>query len=142
MAYPKEITDRAFDILASRRNLARNDYQHRQRVIAQQAPAVETLRRELTGTSAAIAKAILSGQEVEEKLNRLREGNLYMQQRKRELLVAAGLPENYDEMAFTCADCNDTGYTPDGKRCHCLQALLAELMLERLSKTDNTTNKT
>ena len=142
MAYPKEITDRAFDILASRRNLARNDYQHRQRVIAQQAPAVETLRRELTGTSAAIAKAILSGQEVEEKLNRLQEGNLYMQQRKRELLVAAGLPENYDEMAFTCADCNDTGYTPDGKRCHCLQTLLAELMLERLSKTANTTNIT
>ncbi len=138
MAYPKEITDRAFEILAERRNQARNDYQYRQQVIARDVPAVEALRRELTGTSASIARAILSGTDVEEKLRRLRESNLYMQQRKRELLAAAGLPEQYDELTYSCPDCSDTGYTPDGKQCHCLKALLAELMLERLSRTANT----
>ena len=68
MAYPKEIMDRAFTILGERRNAARNDYQHRLQVIAERAPEVGALQRELTGTSAAIARTILSGTDVEEKL--------------------------------------------------------------------------
>ena len=137
MAYPKEIMDKAFETLAERRSQARNDYQYRLQVIREKAPAVEELRRELTGTSAAIARTVLSGVDVEQKLARLRDTNLYMQQHKRELLREAGLPEDYDEMHFTCEDCKDTGYT-DGKMCHCLKDLLAGLMLERLSHTANT----
>ena len=56
MAYPKEIMDKAFETLAERRSQARNDYQYRLQVIREKAPAVEELRRELTGTSAAIAQ--------------------------------------------------------------------------------------
>ena len=134
MAYPKEIMDKAFETLAERRSRARNDYQYRLQVIREKVPAVEELRRELTGTSAAIARTVLSGVDVEQKLARLRDTNLYMQQHKRELLREAGLPEDYDEMHFTCEDCKDTGYT-DGKMCHCLKDLLAGLMLERLSHT-------
>ena len=141
MAYPKEIMDRAFKVLEDRRSQARNDYQYRQMVIHEKVPAVEELRRELTGTSAAIARTILSGVDVEEKMNRLRDTNLYMQQRKRELLRDAGLPEDYDEMHFTCPDCNDTGYA-DGKMCHCMKEILADLMLERLSHTAHTDNIT
>lgn len=139
MAYPKEIMDKAFETLAERRSQARNDYQYRLQVIREKAPAVEELRRELTGTSAAIARTVLSGVDVEQKLARLRDTNLYMQQHKRELLREAGLPEDYDEMHFICEDCKDTGYT-DGKMCHCLKDLLAGLMLERLSHTANTDN--
>ena len=102
MAYPKEIMDKAFETLAERRSQARNDYQYRLQVIREKAPAVEELRRELTGTSAAIARTVLSGVDVEQKLARLRDTNLYMQQHKRELLREAGLPEDYDEMHFTC----------------------------------------
>ena len=94
MAYPKEIMDRAFEILEQRRSRARNEYQYHQQVIREKVPAVEELRRELTGTSAAIAKTILSGGDVEAKIARLRDTNLYMQQRKRELLREAGLPED------------------------------------------------
>ena len=57
MAYPKEIMDKAFETLAERRSQARNDYQYRLQVIREKAPAVEELRRELTGTSAAIARS-------------------------------------------------------------------------------------
>ena len=109
MAYPKEIMDKAFETLAERRSQARNDYQYRLQVIREKVPAVEELRRELTGTSAAIARTVLSGVDVEQKLARLRDTNLYMQQHKRELLREAGLPEDYDEMHFTCEDCKDTG---------------------------------
>ncbi len=65
MAYPKEIMDKAFETLAERRSQARNDYQYRLQVIREKAPAVEELRRELTGTSAAIARTVLSGVDVE-----------------------------------------------------------------------------
>lgn len=68
MAYPKEIMDKAFETLAERRSQARNDYQYRLQVIREKAPAVEELRRELTGTSAAIARTVLSGVDVEQKL--------------------------------------------------------------------------
>ena len=37
---------------------------------------------------------------MEQKLARLRDTNLYMQQHKRELLREAALPEDYDEMHF------------------------------------------
>ena len=141
MAYPKEIMDRAFEILEQRRSRARNEYQYHQQVIREKAPAVEELRRELTGTSAAIAKTILSGGDVEAKIARLRDTNLYMQQRKRELLREAGLPEDYDEMQFTCPICKDTGYA-EGKMCRCMKEILSGLMLERLSRTANTTNIT
>ena len=137
MAYPKEIMDRAFTILGERRNAARNDYQHRLQVIAERAPEVGALQRELTGTSAAIARTILSGTDVEEKLARLRDTNLYLQQKKRELLTAAGLPEDYDAMRYSCPDCQDTGYH-DGKMCHCMRQILTELMMERLSRTADT----
>ena len=82
MAYPKEIMDKAFETLAERRSQARNDYQYRLQVIREKAPAVEELRRELTGTSAAIARTVLSGVDVEQKLARLRDTNLYMQQHR------------------------------------------------------------
>lgn len=141
MAYPKEIMDRAFEILEQRRSRARNEYQYHQQVIREKVPAVEELRRELTGTSAAIAKTILSGGDVEAKIARLRDTNLYMQQRKRELLREAGLPEDYDEMQFTCPICKDTGYA-EGKMCRCMKEILSGLMLERLSRTANTTNIT
>lgn len=59
MAYPKEIMDKAFETLAERRSRARNDYQYRLQVIREKVPAVEELRRELTGTSAAIARTVL-----------------------------------------------------------------------------------
>ena len=137
MAYPEEIMDRAFRILNERRSQARNDYQYRQQVIREKVPAAAELQRELTGTSAAIARTILSGEQVEEKLARLRETNLYMQQRKRELFREAGLPEDYDQMHFSCPDCQDTGYA-DGKMCHCLKEILSGLMLERLFRTANT----
>ena len=141
MAYPKEIMDRAFSILGERRDAARNDYQHRLKVIAERAPEVGALQRELTGTSAAIARTILSGTDVEEKLARLRDTNLYLQQKKRELLMAAGLPEDYDTMRYACPDCQDTGYH-DGKMCHCMRQILTELMMERLSRTADTAGVT
>lgn len=132
MGYPKEITNRAFDILESRRNRARNEFYARITEIEQKLPQVIELDRELTRTSAEIAKAILTGVNVEEKLDRLRDNNLYMQGRRNELLRAAGYPENYTQLIFECPDCSDTGYTQNGI-CQCMKAIQRELMLRRLS---------
>ena len=141
MAYPKAITDKAFAILAQRRSDARSDYQQRLQLIEQKLPAVAELQRELTGTSAAIAKAVLGGGDVQAKLDRLKENNLAMQQRKRELFLAAGLPGDYDQMHFACPLCSDTGYY-QGKMCHCLKQLLSRLMLESLTRSANLSSLT
>lgn len=39
---------------------------------------------------------------------------------KKQLLVSAGLPENYLEPVYDCPDCNDSGYQGNNK-CHCFK---------------------
>ena len=38
---------------------------------------------------------------------------------RRELLAAHGFPADYLDPHYTCPDCQDTGFTEDGRKCHC-----------------------
>lgn len=134
MAYPKEIMDAAFTELNNRRAMARERSLAHQEEIARKVPAVAELERQLTQTSVQLSRAILSGVDVEAKIARLRDNNLYMQQRRKALLTAAGYPENYTDLVYTCPDCQDTGYMGN-TMCHCMKSLLSELMLRRLGET-------
>lgn len=66
-----------------------------------------------------------STQIFETKLNQLTE-------RKKQLLIDNGFPDNYLEVVYTCKNCNDTGFVLDeeGKPgiapCHCYRQLLVE----------------
>ncbi|MCM1175848.1 MAG: ATP-binding protein [Blautia sp.] len=50
--------------------------------------------------------------------------------KKARLLSEAGLPENYLNPAYTCPDCQDTGYI-DGKKCHCFLQAMITLLYEQ-----------
>lgn len=43
--------------------------------------------------------------------------------KKAEMLVASGHPADYLEEIVSCRRCGDTGYTPDGRICSCLDSL-------------------
>ncbi|MCR5747320.1 MAG: ATP-binding protein [Lachnospiraceae bacterium] len=44
---------------------------------------------------------------------------------KKQMLAAAGIPDDYISVQYRCNDCKDTGYV-NGKRCHCLVNRLIE----------------
>lgn len=50
--------------------------------------------------------------------------------RKKELLAAAGYPENYLEPIYDCADCQDTGYI-DNEKCRCFNKAVTKLLYAR-----------
>ena len=56
-------------------------------------------------------------------LRALEEKNLALQAERAALLEQNGFAADYTEPIFTCPDCGDTGYRPDGSVCGCLTAL-------------------
>lgn len=46
---------------------------------------------------------------------------------KKELLVAANLPDNYLDPIYNCPDCQDTGYI-GSEKCHCLKQRIISLL--------------
>jgi len=48
-------------------------------------------------------------------------------EQKKQLLVAAGLPDNYLDPIYTCKDCQDNGYI-NGEKCHCLKKMSISLL--------------
>ncbi|WP_036607892.1 ATP-binding protein [Oribacterium sp. P6A1] len=53
-----------------------------------------------------------------EKLTELKASIEKIGERKREILLRNGFPEDYLEPGYTCPDCKDTGFI-NGKKCHC-----------------------
>lgn len=85
-------------------------------------PDIAEIDRELTKTGLLIFRTALAGGDIAP----VRERNLSLCQRRRELLLSYGYPSDYTEVHYTCPDCHDTGYI-DTKMCHCLrEALIRE----------------
>ena len=78
---------------------------------------IRKIDEELSATGRLLFKAALSGEDV----TPIRERNLELNRRRRELITKLGYPENYTDVNYFCSDCSDTGYLPDGRVCHCLK---------------------
>lgn len=85
-------------------------------------PDIAEIDRELTKTGLLIFRTALAGGDIAP----VRERNLFLCQRRRELLLSYGYPSDYTEVHYACPDCRDTGYV-DTKMCRCLrEALIRE----------------
>ena len=136
MAYSKHIMDLAFGELGQRRSKAREEQQYRRQKIREELPEVFAIERKLLDTSVSIAKVILSGENVPEKIEELRQANLQMQQAKTATLASKGYPPDYLELHHQCALCGDTGYTSQGM-CSCMKTLLKEIAYKQLNDSAN-----
>lgn len=54
---------------------------------------------------------------------------------KKNLLLGAGLPEDYLDPVYDCPDCKDTGYIKSA-RCHCLKQQIIEVLYEQSNISD------
>lgn len=104
------------------------DQQARIRDAYQRIPELERLDDEISTESVLAAEALGHGNR--EPLKNLREKIRGISLRKKELLKANGLPEDYLELRYECSDCRDTGFM-DGKKCHCFRAMQMKLLYQQ-----------
>ena len=93
-------------------------------------------------SSVATAKQLLSGDtSAQEHLHKKIQ---HLRQQRTDLLKEYGYPENYLQPAYTCPDCQDTGYI-NNQRCHCLKQASIDLVytqsnLRNILQTENFSN--
>ena len=81
---------------------------------------IRAIDDELSGTGFALFKAACN----REDINPIKEKNLLLQAKKKELIKALGYPEDYAEIKYSCKKCSDTGYTETGAMCSCFKEAL------------------
>ena len=132
MAYSREIYDSAMKLLGERRARALDELDEKKTAFFALYPRAAEIEAALSKTAAAAAKAVLAGGNVAQHLTRLKESNLALQEEFHDILQSAGLPDDYLESQFQCANCRDSGYV-DGKMCSCLKELLKKEAYRRLN---------
>lgn len=130
-----ELIDKARAIITDRRLKALNENEQRIREINQKIPQIREINDTLFNTGREIIKLISEsrGQDVSQKIERIRQNNLGAQAMCRQLLVNGGYPADYLDVHFTCPECKDTGYRGH-MYCDCLKKLLGKLAADELNK--------
>ncbi len=145
MGYSKEVYSRAAKRLERRREAARRENEARTAEIAARLPQSVEIRREMAETALAVTRLLTASPErAEEGIAGLRDRNLSLQQRLREILRAAGYPADYLKERTACELCGGGGYLPAGQggMCGCMKALLREEALAALEEVSQMKNCT
>lgn len=88
----------------------------------------QELDEAVSSISVSQGKKLLTGDE--SALDTLRQIIQELADRKKELLLKAGLPDNYLEPVYDCPDCKDTGYC-EGVKCHCFKQAEITLLYQQ-----------
>lgn len=88
-------------------------------------PRLSEIDAEIATNSATQAKKLIAGDT--SALDNLRKKVALLKNEKNELLINAGLPVDYLDLHYDCADCKDSGYI-NGAKCHCLKQATVDLL--------------
>lgn len=133
MGFSKEIYMIAQEKLRARRNEALSAANERYARFTEINPEYKKLESELAKTSIQLTRAIFgSNSDVTSTVEQIKQNNLRAQEQMRGVLRKNGLPENYLEPSFSCAECGDTGIC-DGKICECMRKLMRQTAFEQLN---------
>ena len=114
----------------------------RKKELARLDPEFTKIDSRIARSSVATAKQLLSGDtSAQEHLHKKIQ---HLRQQRTDLLNEYGYPENYLQPAYTCPDCQDTGYI-NNQRCHCLKQASIDLVytqsnLRNILQTENFSN--
>lgn len=128
-----EHLEQARALIHARRNRARTVNDERFREIHARIPEIAEINHQLFQTSRNIMQIIQSGEQTEERIEKLKQQNQQAQLLVRQMLTAHGYPENYLDIAYTCPKCSDTGYY-QGTYCSCLTDLAAQIAAKELNQ--------
>ena len=87
---------------------------------------IAEINKALSMTGLQLYKAALEGKDnLEQRIEEIKNENLSLQSARRQLLVSNGFPEDYLDIKFACDKCNDTGYV-EIKMCSCMKKALVK----------------
>ena len=96
-------------------------------------PKLVEIQSRIAMLGAEAVAAISKGAQAPAYIAKLAKESLAAQEERRQLLIAAGLPENYLEPQYVCNICSDTGITDNGI-CTCQREMLIETAKSEIEK--------
>ncbi len=138
MNYDKEAFAFMMTYYEQQRTLHRQELREREDHVKQVAPAYFDLKAQIARQAADAARhnirAGKGGKSCD--IGILKATLSDLNQKQRQALSDASLPQNYLEMTYTCPSCQDTGFLPDGSPCHCLKQGIVKELYRRSPLTD------
>ncbi len=146
MAYSKEIYEKALAEIKNRRNMAEYTAQSHKRELSAKYEEFAVVENQLALTGREIIGAAMLPLELQQKkLKEIRAKNNSLREKRKEMLKALKLPEDYLDVKYTCVKCNDTGFIEDRDDvrevsygthlCTCHLELLKKLATEQMAKS-------
>ena len=123
MAYNNNIYKKIYDEYSQKYLIARQRAQERAGELHTKIPEIAKIDAELSRVGLEIFSASLAGDNYRERLDKVREKNLALQERRAELLKANGYPADYSDVKYECTKCSDTGFI-DNTMCSCMKEAL------------------
>lgn len=124
MGYNKDNFKRIRDEYATKHLIAESAARVRVSEIHAILPEVAEIDRSLAKTGLSLMGAsLLPVKEREAEFARIKEQNLVLNQKRNEILVAAGYPADYTDVKYECPKCADSGYVGI-EMCECMRSAL------------------
>ena len=115
-----ETWNRVKDIIEKRCIDARNLSEQRCEELRAISPELSEIDRELRGTGMRIFQAMKTPGGVDA----VKERNLELNAKRRQVIRSLGYPEDYTDVKYTCSVCNDSGFLENMKMCNCMKKLI------------------
>lgn len=132
MGYDKSVAEAARAELERRRQRAESAANANLERFYQQCPRAREVKSQMASNAAGAAKAVVSGGNVREELEKLKATGLALNREYEALLASAGLRREDITPRYTCPDCHDTGFV-DGRMCQCLKQMRRAAAYQQLS---------
>jgi DNA replication protein DnaC len=102
------------------RTKASNERKIRMDRIYEEVPRIKEIDAMIYSAGFENMQNILKNPEKSNEYNKeLKEKYKVLKAEKKKLIEENNIPSDYEEYKYQCSDCNDTGYTDDGKKCKC-----------------------
>ncbi len=131
MKFSEVIYQKAEYILKQRREQAQNLANMRRKEFSQKYPELKMIEDQMKNAALEVIRGVgANSGDVDVSL--IAKKSLEAQKARKELIIAAGYPEDYLEIPYTCRKCKDSGIV-DGKLCECHLTILQQLSVNELS---------
>ena len=131
MKFSEIIYQRAENELRNRREQAEKLASVRRKEFIVKNPELLDIENEMKNAALEVIRSVgADGKKVD--ISQIAKRNLEAQEAKRSLIKAAGYPEDYLDIPYTCKKCKDSGIF-NGKLCECHLALLQQLSVGELA---------
>ncbi len=120
MAFSPENIARVREAFLDRRHLAAEESENKKLQLYGEIPHLAELDRQIASVGSRVMAAALRGGDVAGAVEKMREENQALRQKRAELLVANGYPADYTDIRYRCEACGDTGFIGT-KMCRCMR---------------------